>query len=194
MKIYTKRGDKGETSLYDGSAVLKSSEPIHIVGEFDELNSRIGLIRMQLFEIEQISDDHNDLLILIQNIIMYISTAIATPSKVAEYKLYLEDTIKLENNIDKMMDEMPKLTKLILPAGNELSCNIHLCRTQTRKCERLIAELELDPSIKEFINRLSDYFFALARYVVFYFNPDLTNDNSEFNQEISYDNYRLKRD
>ncbi len=193
MKIYTKKGDKGNTSLYDGSNVSKSDELIDCVGELDELNSRIGLIRMQLFEIDEISDKFNDTLILIQNAIMYISTAIATPSKVVNYKIRLEDIARLEREIDEMTDEMPKLTKLILPAGHELSCNIHLCRTQTRKCERLIASVNnIDPSIKEFINRLSDYFFTSARYVVFYFNSELTCDLNAYNQEIGYNNYENK--
>jgi cob(I)alamin adenosyltransferase len=190
MKIYTKRGDKGETSLYDGSHITKSSPEISGVGELDELNSRIGLIRMQMFELIDIDECINDRLISIQNIIMYISTAIATPTKIQSYKISDELISLLEQDIDSMTDKMPKLSKLILPAGNELSCNIHLCRTQTRKCERLIIGLSIlyriDSSIKVYMNRLSDYFFTLARYVVFYFNPELTNNSDEYNQELHY--------
>jgi len=159
MKIYTKTGDKGITSLYDCSKVSKSSLLINLLGDIDELNSFIGII-----ESEYLLKD-------IQMWLFDLGTIIANPKKKYNFDVNLEYTGQLENEIDKFTNELPKLTNFIIPNGN-----IHLSRAITRRCERKLVKLissqistynHIDNNCIVFLNRLSDYLFTLARYDAF---------------------------
>jgi len=157
MKIYTKTGDKGETSLYDCSRVSKSSVLIDLLGEIDELNSFIGIIDSQF------------LLKDIQIWLFDLGTIIANPNKKFNFDINQEFTKILEKEIDMMTLVLPKLSNFILPSGN-----IHLARAIVRRCERSLVNLlsnhkltiasHIDDNCLIFINRLSDYLFTLARY------------------------------
>jgi cob(I)alamin adenosyltransferase len=154
MKIYTKTGDKGLTSLYDCSRVSKSSDLIELLGDIDELNSFIGII-----ESSKLLED-------IQVWLFDLGTIIANPCEKKKYNFdkNLEFTKILEKEIDDMTSELPKLRNFILPTGN-----IHLSRAIARRCERRMVKIKeeyihIDDNCLIFINRLSDYLFTLARY------------------------------
>jgi cob(I)alamin adenosyltransferase len=152
MKIYTKTGDKGTTSLYDMSRVPKSSILIDLLGDIDELNSFIGIIE-------------NDMILSDLQIWLFdLGTIIANPKKKFNFDINQVFIKILENEIDKMTSELPKLSNFILPNGN-----IHLSRAIARRCERKMVEAKteyshIDDNCLIFINRLSDYLFTLARY------------------------------
>lgn len=157
MKIYTKTGDNGTTSLYDCSRVSKSSLLINLLGDIDELNSFIGIIDSQF------------LLKEIQVWLFDMGTIIANPKKKYSFDVSLEFTKILEKEIDMMTSNLPKLSNFILPTGN-----IHLSRAIARRCERKLVKLisnhsdtiasHIDNNCLIFMNRLSDYLFTLARY------------------------------
>jgi len=152
MKIYTKTGDSGETSLYDCSRVLKSSGLIDLLGDIDELNSYIGII-----ESDKIIKE-------IQIWLFDLGTIIANPKKRFNFDINLEYTKILEKEIDEITEELPKLSNFILPSNI-----IHLSRAITRRCERKLVNikreyLHIDDNCLIFLNRLSDYLFILARY------------------------------
>ena len=123
MKIYTKTGDNGTTSLYDCSRVLKSSILIDLLGDIDELNSFIGII------------DNKRLLNEIQIWLFDMGTIIANPKKKYDFDINLQFTKILEKEIDEMTTGLPKLNNFILPNGN-----IHLSRAIARRCERKMVE------------------------------------------------------
>jgi cob(I)alamin adenosyltransferase len=125
MRIYTKTGDKGETSLYDCSRVSKSCDLIDLIGDIDELNSFIGII-----ESDKILKD-------IQIWLFDLGTIIANPKKKFVFDVNLEYTKILEREIDEVTDLLPKLTNFILPSNN-----IHLSRAIARRCERKMVEVK----------------------------------------------------
>jgi cob(I)alamin adenosyltransferase len=150
MPIYTKTGDLGFTTLYDGSKLLKNDNIISILGDIDELNAHIGLSLCNL--------DRGELLPKIQSILFELS------SYIANYNLNFkcdEYVTMLETEIDKIMSSLPKLVNFIMPKGNYLICNLHITRTVCRRVERNCINLENKISVR-FLNRLSDYLFALA--------------------------------
>jgi len=166
MKIYTKTGDLGETSLYGGKRIEKSNIRIDAYGSVDELNSFIGLLRDQ----EILEEDRKDLTD-IQYQLFNIGSLLATPSEDAE-KLKLPKIKSkyinwLENKIDELNEELPPMKHFILPGGHTTVSYCHVCRTICRRVERLVVKLNmltaLDPNILIFLNRLSDYLFVLAR-------------------------------
>jgi cob(I)alamin adenosyltransferase len=171
MRIYTKTGDEGLTSLFDCSRVSKSSDLIKLIGDLDELNSFIGNINSDTI----IKD--------IQVWIFDLSTIIANPKH--NYLFDIDNTIitLIENEIDRLTSLLPKLNNFILPTGN-----IHISRAIARRCERrLVKYINLYPHIPKqcliFLNRLSDYLFTLARYenkeneVIYRKSSILTIDN-----------------
>ena len=165
MKIYTKGGDKGETSLIGGDRVLKSHSRIEAYGTVDELNAIIGIVRD--------SGKHKESelqLQSIQNVRFSIGSALAA---VEGHKMQLPefdetDIVALENSIDQMNEELPDLRNFILPGGDLASSHCHLARTVCRRAERKVVamqqELRVEPMIVKYINRLSDYFFTLGRF------------------------------
>jgi cob(I)alamin adenosyltransferase len=176
-KIYTKTGDKGETSLIGGTRVPKYHERIEAYGTLDELNSFIGHLR------DQLTDSHlREILLRIQiNLFTAESLLAADLEKNIDRKLPIlseRDVLELENEIDQMTDHLPELNSFILPGGSPLVSLCHVCRTVCRRSERIIIKLAVDLSVDEilikYINRLSDYLFVLAREIAFSNNiPDL---------------------
>ena len=150
--LYTRTGDRGTTSLVGGQRIKKSDLRLECYGTVDELNSFIGVLRAE--ELEAASAEQ---LATIQNNLFVIG------SQVSE-----EVIIALEGWIDQLDEATPPMTGFILPAGGRSAALCHVCRTVTRRVERLLYRLEeevpVDEPLERYINRLSDYFFALARY------------------------------
>ena len=156
MKVYTKTGDKGQTSLANGHRVSKTDARIEAYGTSDELNSYVGLLRA--------AADSEDLR-WIQNRLFDLGACLAGAN------MHLEESsvTRLENRIDAMQSELPELRAFVLPAGDEAACRCHVCRTVTRRLERCMLSCENSSEWHTelvFVNRLSDFFFVLSRYLV----------------------------
>jgi cob(I)alamin adenosyltransferase len=175
MKVYTKTGDDGKTSLVGGRRVIKSDLKIDSYGTADELNSFIGLGICYL--------DHvifkNDISFLkeVQNKLFNLGSYLACDVQDREkYKIpTVSDSFvqSIENEIDKLEGQLPPLTQFILPGGTKESSYFHVARTVCRRLERQMVELnnqtvgEINKESLKFINRLSDYFFVFSRYCNF---------------------------
>jgi len=165
MKIYTRTGDTGETSLLGGKRVLKSDKRIEAYGTVDELIAFVGLLRDQSVS-AKISED----LIRIQDKMMACASILASDCDDCKHRLPElkdKDVDFLENEIDAMTVKLPALSSFILPGGHQAVSLCHIVRTVCRRAERRIVELQqtnhLPEIIIRFINRLSDYFFVLSR-------------------------------
>ncbi len=165
MKIYTKKGDKGETSLLGGTRVKKSHIRIESYGTVDELNSWIGLIRDQA-----IDKNSKDLLIHIQDRLFTIGSHLASdPSKhgIRIPDIKEEDIVKLEKEIDKMNETLPEMKSFVLPGGHPTVSYCHIARCVCRRAERCAVNLSAEDQVEEivikYLNRLSDYLFVLSR-------------------------------
>ena len=171
MKIYTKTGDKGKTSLIGGTKVIKSHPRIEAYGTIDELNSFIGL---SLDHISSFLIDN--VLAEVQDRLFTIGSALACdPDKETKLKipdLHEEDITLLEKEMDKMNEVLPPMKSFILPGGHVAVSALHVARTVCRRAERLCVGMqekddEIDPLIIKYLNRLSDYLFVLARFTAF---------------------------
>lgn len=169
MKIYTKTGDKGQTSLIGGTRVPKHHLRIESYGTVDELNSYIGLIRDQ-----QVSEHQQNLLKEIQDRLFTIGSALASDPEKSKMKipdLHQEDIELLEKEIDTMTTELPELRHFILPGGSNAVSFCHLARCVCRRAERICVHLSEDSFVDEkvmvYLNRLSDYLFVLSRKLCF---------------------------
>jgi len=167
MKIYTKTGDKGYTSLIGGTRVPKHHLRIESYGTVDELNSYIGLIRDQ-----QIAEHDKDVLKQIQDRLFTIGSLLAADpekSKMVIPDLHPEDIELLENEMDRMNETLPPLKHFILPGGSNTISYCHIARCVCRRAERLSVHLAEESTVDEqvniYLNRLSDYLFTLARMV-----------------------------
>lgn len=167
MKIYTKTGDTGKTSLLGGSRVSKADLRIDAYGTVDELNSYIGLLRDQ-----EINQKREGLLKEIQDRLFTIGAALATEpgkEKVKRPDLHNEDLELLEKEIDAMESQLPPLRHFILPGGHQVVSFCHIARTVCRRTERCVIDLmeieHVDEIIIKYLNRLSDYLFVLGRLV-----------------------------
>lgn len=172
MKIYTKTGDTGKTSLFGGTRVPKYHLRIEAYGTIDELNSYIGLIRDQ-----KIDTHTSDVLLKIQTELFTLGAMLATPPekellKSGKERLKIEKTSEaeielLEQEIDKMNEELPPMTNFILPGGHTTVSYCHISRCICRRAERITTQLSdestVNPQILMYLNRLSDYLFVLAR-------------------------------
>tara|TARA_B110000977_G_scaffold154275_1_gene196084 strand:+ start:241 stop:807 length:567 start_codon:yes stop_codon:yes gene_type:complete len=166
MKVYTKTGDKGETSLFGGTRVSKGNARIHSYGTVDELNSYIGLLR-DLSE----ENDRNIELIRIQDRLFTLGAILATESEVALKKLpliTLSDVSNLEVAIDQMETSLEPIKTFVLPGGHPTVSYCHVARCVCRRAERLTVELsehsQVDALVIQYLNRLSDYLFVLSRF------------------------------
>ena len=172
MKIYTKTGDKGKTSLFGGTRVPKHHLRIEAYGTVDELNSYIGLIRDQ-----KIDNNTSKTLLKIQNELFTIGSMLATPPKKETLKsgkkrlgineISLDEILFLEKEIDAMQKLVPEMTNFILPGGHQTVSFCHIARCVCRRAERLTVQLHEEEPLNEhvlvYLNRLSDYLFVLAR-------------------------------
>ena len=169
FRIYTKTGDKGETSLIGGVRVPKNHIRIESYGTIDELNSFLGMVNDMCANI-QISESLHE----IQDRIFTIGSALATdPGKEIKMKLpdlHDSDVQWLENEIDKMNEALPEMRSFILPGGNLAASTCHVARCVCRRAERICVAMQqekeiIPPLIISYLNRLSDYLFVLARYI-----------------------------
>ena len=165
MKIYTKTGDKGETSLLGGTRVPKYHLRIEAYGTIDELNSNIGLIRDQ-----EISKQDKEFLLEIQNELFVIGSHLAKDPKKEKVKIppITENAIeKLEQKMDEMNESIPDLKFFILPGGHQTISYCHIARCVCRRAERITVHLAEDSEVEliviKYINRLSDFLFVLGR-------------------------------
>ena len=165
MKIYTKKGDTGITSLIGGTKVPKHHLRIEAYGTVDELNSWIGLIRDQ-----QIEDHQKEILIEIQDRLFTIGSSLASDPEKSKMKipaLKEEDVMKLEKEIDAMDEKLPEMRSFVLPGGHSIVSYCHIARCVCRRAERLATHLSetgfVDPFVIKYLNRLSDYLFVLSR-------------------------------
>ena len=167
-KIYTKTGDDGFSTLFDGERKLKHDTTFDALGSVDELNAHLGLVQA-LLEAKQVD---NDWLTKIQQDLMDVGSAVATPlhgkSKNKRVRFNGDYVQRVEALIDALDGLLPKLTQFILPGGgNELSANLHIARAVCRRCERDISELvvlqQVELDVLKYINRLSDLLFVVAR-------------------------------
>ncbi len=166
-KIYTKTGDKGETSLLGGRRVPKHHLKIEAYGTADELNAFIGLLRDQ-----EIGAHYKDLLLEIQDRVFTAESLLACDDGCQpEYlpNMHEDDITLLEKEIDKMNEALPELKHFILPGGHPAVSHAHICRCVCRRAERIITQLaehdKVDELVIRYFNRLSDYFFVLARKI-----------------------------
>lgn len=165
MKIYTKTGDQGTTSLFGGTRVSKSDLRIDTYGTIDELNSYIGLLRDQ--EVNQI---RKEVLVEIQDRLLTIGSILATEpgnTKVKIPSLVESDITFLEKEMDAMDAKLPPMRFFVLPGGHPSVSFGHLARTVCRRAERLVIALNhqvsIEPPVIKYLNRLSDYLFVLCR-------------------------------
>ena len=206
MKIYTKTGDKGTTSLYGGTRIDKNTLLLDILGENDELSSRVGylcaLLEKTLSEPADTTKSlcgclrfQSDIFLLLRSIqgnLQDINSIIAGTFSTKKLPSFLDSNVTdLEKFIDTLEDQNTRLTKFILPGVTQIDAQAHMCRTQSRKVERYIyrlhnstetiasfsglmegdldlAEISVDSSILKYSNRLSDFFFVLARWLCVY--------------------------
>ncbi|MGZ5244741.1 MAG: cob(I)yrinic acid a,c-diamide adenosyltransferase [Bacteroidia bacterium] len=167
MKIYTKAGDKGQTSLIGGVKVPKHSDRINAYGTVDELNSCIGVVRDLYIE-----SNARESLFQIQNLLFTIGSHLAAHPEKSKMKLpeiTEDDVVFLEKEIDRMNESLLELTHFILPGGHIASSHCHVARCVCRRAERIVvglAEVEMvEPILIKYLNRLSDYLFVLARQI-----------------------------
>src|SRR6478752_2103556 len=169
LKIYTKVGDKGTTSLIGGTKVLKSDLRIEAYGTVDELNSYIGLCN------DLLTDERSKKILKeVQDRLFTIGSSLACdPEKEPRMKipdLLESDVTLLENEIDTMNESLPLMKFFILPGGHVSVSTIHIARCVCRRAERLCVNMQqhemfVDPLVIKYVNRLSDYLFVLARYI-----------------------------
>ena len=176
--VYTKTGDKGTTSLVGGSRVSKTHIRLEAYGTIDELNSHLGWLHTYLSD--------RDFILGIQHKLFAIGSHLATDQEKTQLKpasiITLEDIERIEQEIDKLDEQLPELCAFIIPGGSRGAAVCHVCRTICRRAERRILTLSetctISPEILAFVNRLSDYLFVLSRKINF----------DEQNSEIFWDN------
>jgi cob(I)alamin adenosyltransferase len=165
-RIYTRGGDRGQTSLGDGSRVAKHGLRVAAYGTVDEANATIGLARLHAGEAA------DEMLMRIQNDLFDVGADLCTPEQenppYPPLRVVDSQVTRLEEEIDRMNAELEKLKSFVLPGGTPVSAHLHLARTVVRRAERLIAELMGEETVNEaalrYVNRLSDHLFVLARY------------------------------
>lgn len=162
--MYTRRGDKGETSLYGPKRVPKDSPRIEACGAIDELNSVIGVVLAGSKKSEGLSD-----LLEVQRMLFVAGADAATESKGSTNvpRITKEETMKLEAMTDRILEHLPRLSSFILPGGTPTAAAIHHARAVCRRAERRVVTAsrseEMNPELLPFFNRLSSYLFNLAR-------------------------------
>jgi len=169
-KLYTGVGDKGETYLVGGALVSKCSLRVQAYGDIDELNSHIGAARTSMIDFYK---EQESQLAKIQNELFDIGSLLATaPNQSWEGMPRIDENHirRLETDIDALTMQVPELRSFVLPGGSALNAQLHIARTICRRAERHILLLHKEESVQDsilvYVNRLSDYLFALARFVI----------------------------
>lgn len=168
MKIYTKTGDRGDTRLFDGTKVRKHDDRVEAYGDIDELNSFIGAAASFVTDDALVS-----MLAEIQKDLFSAGAQLADPGfknrSGAKFQISRERIVALENAIDSFETELPPLRQFILAGGGNGGALLHVARTVCRRAERRVASLsekvEVNPNVMEYLNRLSDFLFVIARVV-----------------------------
>lgn len=167
MKIYTRTGDKGQTSLLGGARVPKDHARIEAYGTIDEVNSHLGMLR------DLLNGQQQELILGIQQKLFSIGSRLASANEQEADKFKVphveeEDITALEHAMDTMDRELPEMRNFILPGGHVTVSQAHICRTVCRRAERLVvhiaAQEQLPEVIVRYLNRLSDLLFVLARW------------------------------
>lgn len=176
MKIYTRTGDKGETSLFTGQRVQKSSPFIEALGTVDECNSALGMA-LAFFQKSPEMDKVRAQLEIIQHALFDVGAALATPrttaqsNKIEKTRFDKEEIELLEKWIDEMEGKLPPLHAFILPGGHPAGACLHLARSICRRAERHVLPLHQNADVSDtvliYLNRLSDYLFSVSRFVNF---------------------------
>ena len=161
QKVYTRKGDKGYTSVMGTTNRYKKCDPrIDAIGTIDELNCYVGMVRAYNM------NSHDNTLRLIQNDLFGIGSALADVNRNSYHLKYQLPIEEMEEIMDNMSTQLEPLKNFILPGGSQLVSFCHLARTVCRRAERCLTSIDnIDDSILKYINRLSDYFFVLSRKV-----------------------------
>ncbi|MCR5239607.1 MAG: cob(I)yrinic acid a,c-diamide adenosyltransferase [Prevotella sp.] len=169
-KVYTRTGDKGETSIVGGIRMKKSSERLEAYGTADELSAHLGLLASMLPD-----GEHKSMILRIQRNLFNVCTNLATDQ--SQTPLYDSAHLPggeielLEQEVDRMMGLLPERQGFILPGGTQAAAQAHVCRTVCRRAERRIVALsevaQVSPEVQQYVNRLSDYLFVLAKIINF---------------------------
>lgn len=166
-RVYTRRGDTGQTSLAGGQRIAKNDLRIEAYGTVDELNSFIGLARQSSRELPEL----DAILRRVQHELFNLGSILATlPEDVHPHQARITDaeSAQLEREIDRMNEDLPKLRSFVLPGGSRLNAELHICRTVCRRAERICVSLAavaaLDAAILKYLNRLGDAFFVWSRW------------------------------
>ena len=167
MTIVTKTGDRGQTGLFGGKRLSKAHARIHAYGTVDELNAVLGLTLSE----EGIPKTLRRELLCVQRLLFRVGADLATPldSKATILRMNAENIAEIERWITALEAGLPPLTRFILPSGSRLGSSLHLARTVCRRAERWIVALgeteAINAHVQVYLNRLSDYFFLVARVV-----------------------------
>ena len=180
-KVYTRTGDQGETSLVGGVRIKKSDIRLEAYGTVDELSAHLGMLvammkeRLQAGDMTSEMSEECDLVIRVQNNLFNVCTHLATDQ--SQTPLYPSAHLAdgeielLEEKIDQLMKQLPERQGFILPGGTPTAAQAHICRTVCRRAERRIAALaevaQIGPEMQQYVNRLSDYLFVLAKIINF---------------------------
>ena len=169
-KVYTRTGDQGETSLVGGVRIKKSNIRLEAYGTVDELSAHLGML-VSMME----AGDERNFIIRIQNNLFNVCTHLATDQSQTQVypsaHLAEGEIASLEQKIDSLMKQLPERQGFVLPGGVPAACQAHICRTVCRRAERRIValaeEAQIAPEMQQYINRLSDYLFVLAKIINF---------------------------
>ena len=169
-KVYTRTGDQGETSLVGGVRIKKSHIRLEAYGTVDELSAHLGMLVSMMK-----MDEERDFIIRVQNNLFNVCTHLATDQ--SQTPLYPSAHLAdgeieaVEQRIDSLMKLLPERQGFVLPGGVPAACQAHICRTVCRRAERRIAalaeEAQIAPEMQQYVNRLSDYLFVLAKIINF---------------------------
>ncbi|MDO8269974.1 MAG: cob(I)yrinic acid a,c-diamide adenosyltransferase [Candidatus Levybacteria bacterium] len=169
MTIYTKKGDKGKTSLGSGVKVWKNSERVEAYGTIDELNSILGVVSSECVNIKKgYSSFLAEIIHQVQDDLFSIGSYLSNPANSNLIELLSQRTLVFEKYIDEMTEKMPELSNFILPGGGKVGALFQNARAVSRRCERNIVALSRKATINEdvlqYINRLSDLLFTMSRW------------------------------
>ncbi len=169
MAIYTKKGDKGKTSLGSGVRVWKDSRRVESYGTVDELNALLGVIEAELsLTNKKYARYLSEIVITVQNDLFCIGSYLSNPANSSLVTHLSKNTSEFEQKIDEMTQNLPELSNFILPGGGKIGANLQLARSVSRRAERKIVTLikkeKVNSDVTQYVNRLSDLFFTMSRF------------------------------